>query len=48
MDGHGPHMGVHESHMGEHGPHVGCKFFEKLPWTRCPMGINKSKISHYL
>jgi hypothetical protein len=31
MDGHGPHMGVHESHMGEHGPHVGCKFFEKLP-----------------
>jgi hypothetical protein len=35
-------------HMGEHGPHVGWKFLEKLPWIKCPMGINGGRISHYL
>jgi hypothetical protein len=34
--------------MGQHGPQVSWKFFEKNPWTRCPMGINKSRIPHYL
>jgi hypothetical protein len=34
--------------MGEHGPHVNWKFLGKIPWTRCPMGINKGKMSHYL
>jgi hypothetical protein len=40
MDRHGPHM-------DEHGPHVGWKFSEKLPWTKCPMGINKTRIPRY-
>jgi hypothetical protein len=33
--------------MGEHGLHVGWKFLRKFPWTRCPMGINRSRIIHY-
>jgi hypothetical protein len=35
-------------HMDEHEPHVGWIFFEKLPWARCPMVMNRSIISHYL
>ncbi len=42
------HMGAHGSHLGKHGRHVGWEFFEKLLWAKCPMNINKSKISHYL
>ncbi len=34
--------------MGEYGAHVGWKFLEKLFWVRCPIGINKGRISHYL
>ncbi len=34
--------------MGEHGPHVGWNFFKKLLWTRCPIGINRGTIPHYL
>jgi hypothetical protein len=34
--------------MDEHGPHVDWRLFEKLPKAKCPKGINKSKIPHYL
>jgi hypothetical protein len=47
VNGHGPHMGANESHMGEHEPHVGWMFFEKLPWTKCLVGINKCIMSRY-
>jgi hypothetical protein len=34
--------------MGEYGAHIGWKFFEKLLWARCPIGINKGRILHYI
>jgi hypothetical protein len=35
-------------YMGEHMPHVDWELFEKKIGTKCPRGINKGTITHYL
>ncbi len=37
-------MNGHGSHVDEHRPHVNWKLFLE---ARCPMGMNKSRITHY-
>jgi hypothetical protein len=45
-------MGYTWMHMDDtHGQtwtNVGWIFFENFPWVKCPMGIHKGRIPHYL
>jgi hypothetical protein len=34
-------------YMGAHGPYVGWKFLMIVFKVKCPIGINKNKISYY-